>query len=54
MQLEVLKICIPYGTEVTSGQAYKFTVKAGEVTYLRIIVQNGTAVPNIRIVSFQE
>ena len=38
------------GTQVTSGAAYSFTVKAGEATILRIIAQDGAKQPFIKLV----
>ena len=40
------------GSKLTSGQAYEFQVKAGEITYLRIITQDGIKEPKIKILSF--
>ena len=38
------------GSQVTSGAAYSFTVKAGEATILRIIAQDGAKQPFIKLV----
>ena len=40
------------GSKLTSGQAYEFQVKAGEITYLRIITQDGIKEPKIKILRF--
>lgn len=41
------------GSKLTSGQAYEFQVKAGEITYLRIITQDGIKEPEIKILRFK-
>ena len=40
------------GARVTSGEAYEFQVNAGETKILRIIAQDGSKEPSIRVISF--
>lgn len=40
------------GAKLTSGQAYEFSVREGESTYLRIITQSGMKAPNIQVLEF--
>ena len=40
------------GAKVTSGEAYEFQVNAGETKILRIIAQDGSKEPSIRVISF--
>ncbi len=41
------------GTKVVAGQAYEFNVTSGQSTYLRVIAQNGTQAPFIKLIEFK-
>ena len=40
-------------TKVVAGQAYEFNVTSGQSTYLRVIAQNGTQAPFIKLIEFK-